>query len=163
MSVDHFDPWWLFWLFLFHSRIRLICRIQLRNDSILVTMFPMGMLYKLGRYFVLAWCNHSICACVLDCRLLERSLRTPQTFRSRLRNDLAKVLETWKQSGPCKSGSNEKYLRKHWFRIRTTDGLEMEIYFDRQARSKHQAKKAKNPKTNPLHHRLKQQLTTSLL
>ena len=53
---------------------------------------------------------------------------------------LAEVLATWKQSGPCKSGSNEKYLRKHWFRIRTADGVEMEIYFDRQARSKRQAK-----------------------
>ena len=53
---------------------------------------------------------------------------------------LDEVLGTWKQSGPCKSGSNEKYLRKHWFKIRTTDGSEMTIYFDRQPRSKRQAK-----------------------
>ena len=26
------------------------------------------------------------------------------------------VLEKWKESGPCKSGSAEKYLRKHWNR-----------------------------------------------
>ena len=53
---------------------------------------------------------------------------------------LAEVLRTWKQSGPCKSGSDEIYLRKHWFRIRTTNGLEMTIYFERQPRSKRQAK-----------------------
>ena len=53
---------------------------------------------------------------------------------------LEEILKSWKESGPCKSGSNEKYLRKHWFTIRTTDGLEMDIYFERQPRSKSQAK-----------------------
>ena len=51
------------------------------------------------------------------------------------------VLETWKESGACKSGSSERYLRKHWYRIRTTDGKEMEIYFERQARSSKQRNK----------------------
>lgn len=51
------------------------------------------------------------------------------------------VLETWKETGPCKHGSSERYLRKHWFRIRTTDGTEMEIYFERQARSSKQRKR----------------------
>ncbi len=54
---------------------------------------------------------------------------------------LDKVLETWKESGPCRTHGQEKYLRKHWFRIRTADGLEMKIYFDRQARNKSQSKK----------------------
>ncbi len=53
---------------------------------------------------------------------------------------LGEVLETWKESGPCKSHSKEMYLRKHWFRIRTTDDLQMKIYFERQPRSKNQAK-----------------------
>ena len=53
---------------------------------------------------------------------------------------LDELLETWKESGPCKSHSGEMYLRKHWFRIRTTDGLQMKIYFERQPRSKGQAK-----------------------
>ena len=53
---------------------------------------------------------------------------------------VAEVLESWKQSGPCKSGSKEKYLRKHWFRLRTTAGLEMSVYFERQPRAKGQAK-----------------------
>jgi hypothetical protein len=50
------------------------------------------------------------------------------------------VLETWKELGPCRTGDSEKYLRKHWFKVRTEDGLEMTLYFERQARSKSQSK-----------------------
>ena len=46
------------------------------------------------------------------------------------------VLEKWKETGPCRSGGNEQYVRKHWFRIRTTGGVEMKIYFERQPRAK---------------------------
>jgi len=53
---------------------------------------------------------------------------------------VANVLETWKELGPCRSGGPEKYLRKHWFKVRTEDGLEMTIYFERQARAKRQNK-----------------------
>jgi Family of unknown function (DUF6504) len=45
------------------------------------------------------------------------------------------VLEEWKECGDCRHGSGERYVRKHWFRVRTTDDLEMKIYFERQARS----------------------------
>jgi len=54
---------------------------------------------------------------------------------------VAEVLQAWKESGPCRSGGPEQYLRKHWFKIRTDDGLEMTVYFERQARTKRQAKK----------------------
>ena len=47
---------------------------------------------------------------------------------------LAEVLRKWKSSSPCRHGSREVYLRKHWYRIRTTDGTAMTIYFERQAR-----------------------------
>ncbi|MFC1675627.1 DUF6504 family protein [Planctomycetota bacterium] len=53
---------------------------------------------------------------------------------------VAKVLEKRKESGPCKSGSAEMYLRKHWFKIKCTDATEMTIYFERQPRSKKQNK-----------------------
>lgn len=53
---------------------------------------------------------------------------------------VAQVLEKWKESGPCKSGSMEMYLRKHWFKIRCTDGTEMTIYFERQPKSKRENK-----------------------
>ena len=49
--------------------------------------------------------------------------------------EVAEVLEQWKETSSCKSGSDEQYVRKHWFRIRTTDGGEMKVYFERQARS----------------------------
>jgi phosphoribosylglycinamide formyltransferase-1 len=45
------------------------------------------------------------------------------------------VLEEWKECGNCRHGSGERYVRKHWFRVRTTGDLEMRIYFERQGRS----------------------------
>ena len=53
---------------------------------------------------------------------------------------IADVLEAWKETGPCKSGGPEQYLRKHWFKVRTDEGLEMTVYFERQARTKRQSK-----------------------
>ncbi len=53
---------------------------------------------------------------------------------------VADVLEVWKEDGPCRSGSPEMYLRKHWFRVTTEQGLEMTLYFERQPRSKRQGK-----------------------
>ncbi len=54
--------------------------------------------------------------------------------------EVSEVLEVWKETGPCKSGSDEPYLRKHWYKIRTTTGEIMTLYFERQARSKGQSK-----------------------
>jgi phosphoribosylglycinamide formyltransferase-1 len=48
---------------------------------------------------------------------------------------VGEVVGRWKQTGDCRHGSGERYVRQHWFRIRTTDGLEMCIYFERQRRS----------------------------
>ena len=53
---------------------------------------------------------------------------------------IAEVLKVWKETGPCKSGSPEIYLRKHWYKIKTTDDKVMTLYFERQARSKSQNK-----------------------
>ena len=49
---------------------------------------------------------------------------------------VAEVLERWKETSQCKSGANEQYVRKHWFRIRTTGDINMTIYFERQPASK---------------------------
>jgi len=46
------------------------------------------------------------------------------------------VLRKWKSSGPCRHGSGERYLRRHWYRVRTADGSEMTLYFDRQAKDR---------------------------
>ncbi|MCX7017230.1 MAG: DUF6504 family protein [Candidatus Sumerlaeota bacterium] len=45
---------------------------------------------------------------------------------------VAEILETWKDTGPCTHGSGERYVRRHWFRIRTTCGVEMKLYYERQ-------------------------------
>jgi len=45
------------------------------------------------------------------------------------------VLEEWKESGDCRHGSGERYVRKHWYRVKTAEGPEMQIYFERQQRS----------------------------
>ena len=54
---------------------------------------------------------------------------------------VAEVLQTWTETSPCSHGSGERYVRKHWFELRTTDGSEMKIYFERQAKSKRQHKR----------------------
>jgi len=53
---------------------------------------------------------------------------------------VADVLEAWKETGPCRSGGPERYLRKHWYKIMTEDGSEMTVYFERQPRSKRRNK-----------------------
>ncbi len=56
------------------------------------------------------------------------------TWKGR-RFSILEVMEEWKQTGDCRHGPGERYVRKHWFRVRTTDDLEMKIYFERQKRS----------------------------
>ena len=51
---------------------------------------------------------------------------------------VAAVLAVWKEDGPCRHGSGERYLRKHWFKIATEQGPQMTLCFERQARSKSQ-------------------------
>jgi len=53
---------------------------------------------------------------------------------------VAEVLEEWKETGPCHHGSGERYVRKHWFRLRMATGEEWKIYFERHARSPKQMK-----------------------
>lgn len=61
----------------------------------------------------------------------------PLSFRWRgTEYRVARVLGTWKTTGGCRSGTAEQYTRKHWYRIETADGIQMEIYFDRQARTR---------------------------
>ncbi len=53
-----------------------------------------------------------------------------------------KILESRKEVGrDATHGSKQKYVRKHWFRVRTTSGHVMNIYFERHAKSKAQRKR----------------------
>lgn len=50
------------------------------------------------------------------------------------------VLRKWKTSGPCNCGSGERYLRRHWYEIRTAPAMIMTVYCQRQAPSVKQRK-----------------------
>ena len=52
----------------------------------------------------------------------------PRTFSWKGRRfSVIEVLEEWKESGNCRHGSGERYVRKHWFRVRTTEDHVMSI------------------------------------
>lgn len=66
----------------------------------------------------------------------------PSRFKWRKRvYAVAEVIEKWKETSPRRGGSGEKYVRKHWYKIRTTEGEVMEIYFERKSVPKGQAKR----------------------
>lgn len=57
----------------------------------------------------------------------------PGRFRWRGREyAVDEVMDRWKESGPCRNGADEVYLRKHWYKLRTDDGVVMKLYFQRQ-------------------------------
>jgi len=59
----------------------------------------------------------------------------PREFLWRGRTiEVAAVLRAWRQTGKCRHGSPELYVRKHWFDVATTSNSTMRIYFDRQPR-----------------------------
>ncbi|MEM1057876.1 MAG: DUF6504 family protein [Verrucomicrobiota bacterium] len=45
--------------------------------------------------------------------------------------EIGEVLQTWPDYGPCSHGSGERYLRRHYFKVRVTDGRIMTLYFER--------------------------------
>ncbi|MDH5512447.1 MAG: DUF6504 family protein [Gammaproteobacteria bacterium] len=47
---------------------------------------------------------------------------------------VGKILRTWRETGKCRHGSPERYVRKHWYEVTTTGHETMKIYFDRQPR-----------------------------
>lgn len=47
---------------------------------------------------------------------------------------VGEVVEVWKTTGPCRNGSREVYVRRHWYRVRTEPAAEMVLYCDRQSR-----------------------------
>jgi phosphoribosylglycinamide formyltransferase-1 len=59
----------------------------------------------------------------------------PHEFRWRGRTiEIAALLRSWRETGKCRHGSAELYVRKHWFEVVTTDHATMKIYFERQSR-----------------------------
>jgi phosphoribosylglycinamide formyltransferase-1 len=44
------------------------------------------------------------------------------------------VLRVWRETGRCRHGSPEMYVRRHWYQVATVSDGTMKIYFDRQPR-----------------------------
>jgi len=56
----------------------------------------------------------------------------PHKFRWRKTEyTVFRVLEQWKDHGDCTHGSGERYVRKHGYRIETTDGSILRLFFKR--------------------------------
>ncbi|MEW6521802.1 MAG: DUF6504 family protein [Thermodesulfobacteriota bacterium] len=68
----------------------------------------------------------------------EPGLPRQFVWRGRL-IDIVAVLHTWRETGRCRHGSPEMYVRKHWFEVKTANDGIMKIYFDRQARRGHKS------------------------
>lgn len=66
----------------------------------------------------------------------EPGLPAVFTWRS-IEYRVDRLLSTWKTSTP---DMGEMYLRRHWFRIRTTSGQEMVLYCERQVRNRKKPK-----------------------
>lgn len=49
---------------------------------------------------------------------------------------VAKVRREWRETGPCRHGSGEQYVRKHWYEVADERGRTLEIYFERQPHGK---------------------------
>jgi phosphoribosylglycinamide formyltransferase-1 len=48
---------------------------------------------------------------------------------------VGRVLRSWRETGPCRHGSPEQYVRKHWFEVETEGNRVAKIYFERQSRA----------------------------
>jgi hypothetical protein len=48
--------------------------------------------------------------------------------------EIATVVRSWRETGKCRHGSPELYVRKHWYEVATTSKGIMKIYFQRQPR-----------------------------
>lgn len=66
----------------------------------------------------------------------------PLRFRWRKQTcEIAAVLRQWKEFEADRThGSGQRYLRRHWFELRLTDGTRWTIYFLRQPGSRRAAK-----------------------
>jgi hypothetical protein len=52
------------------------------------------------------------------------------------------ILDRWKETSPCKGGAREKYVRKHWYKIRVNSGEVMQIYFERRSMTRGQGRRS---------------------
>ena len=61
----------------------------------------------------------------------------PRRFSWRGRTiEIAELRRSWRETGGCRRGSTESYVRKHWYEVATASGDTMKIYFERQPRGR---------------------------
>jgi hypothetical protein len=46
---------------------------------------------------------------------------------------IASVQREWRETGTCRHGSGEQYVRKHWYQVEDDQGRVLKIYFARSA------------------------------
>ncbi len=49
---------------------------------------------------------------------------------------IASVQREWRETGPCRHGSGEQYVRKHWYQVEDDQGRVLRIYFARSAKGR---------------------------
>jgi len=65
----------------------------------------------------------------------------PRRFQWRGRSyEVVGVIDKWKTQGPCRHGSGEMYLRRHWYRIQVSPHAVLTVYCDRQAKDRRKPK-----------------------
>lgn len=61
----------------------------------------------------------------------------PRAFRwGKERVDIARVRREWRDTGSCRHGSGEQYVRRHWFEVEDAAGRVLTIYFTRKPRDR---------------------------
>jgi len=53
---------------------------------------------------------------------------------------VAAVLDAWKELSPASRAMADRYVRRHWYRVRISDGTEMKLYVERRGRVRGKAK-----------------------
>ena len=48
--------------------------------------------------------------------------------------EIASIVRTWRETGACRHGSAEQYVRKHWYEVETVSNGRAKLYFERQSR-----------------------------
>ena len=54
---------------------------------------------------------------------------------------ISRVLREWHDTGPCRHGSSDRYIRKHWFDVEDETGRQLKIYFERNPRPRAKGKR----------------------
>lgn len=49
---------------------------------------------------------------------------------------VVRVIREWRDTGPCRHGSGDRYIRKHWYEVEDELGRTLKIYFERNPRGK---------------------------